>query len=268
MVFPQENSNKLQTLSSDFWPTTPQQAQEIQEADGHRNCWRSPGSWELWLITRKAWTTPLIISGSMRGSSPCMFTTMSYFFASPLSASSQRSVPVRSMSTSATILEPTRLVIESNTSTRVNFSSGTVHGRGERGLTSRLQIGSAWKRETAAVIKLTVGTSFRRHNNVRSKAPAAIGNPLIICSHNWDCTRIRSEKCKFPHRSHFLEYQTRRLNIKRWPSISHNAKHFRAENGRPDQIVQILRDFRNSSGSLVRGKNWWAFQPTEQQFKK
>lgn len=44
-------------------------------------------------FTCKALTMPSIISGSRRGSSPCMLTTISYFFSSFWSASLQRSVP-------------------------------------------------------------------------------------------------------------------------------------------------------------------------------
>lgn len=61
---------------------------------------------KIYVITCRALTTPSIISGSIRGSSPCMFTTMSNFFWSFWSASLQRSVPSEKITEQASKIIP------------------------------------------------------------------------------------------------------------------------------------------------------------------
>ena len=77
-----------------------------QNETTRKNRHRKQNLTKIYLITCRALTTPSIISGSIRGSSPCMFTTMSNFFWSFWSASLQRSVP------SEKITEQARKIIQ------------------------------------------------------------------------------------------------------------------------------------------------------------
>lgn len=114
-------------------------------------------------ITCKALTMPSIISGSMRGSSPWILTTTSYFFPSFWSASLQRSVPT---------LFP-------------RMKKPTLH------------------RDLIATQRAyTISTRFRCHHHIGTKTSTAFSNLIIISRHNYTDTQnqihriINLHKCK------------------------------------------------------------------------